>query len=400
MNIKKFTSLILSVLLLIAALAPALSAHAADNVTVTLVYTDGEKISPFFELSVEDGTAESYGLPAAEKDHADKPVETVSVLDVIAQAHSVLYGEAFTSETAEQYLSFSYGFATRMFGQNGNFCFAVNDETPHDDVLITSNWGNYYTGYMLDTARVQNGDVITAYMIQDTSFWSDIYPLFSESEYSAVSSEMFSVTVNGYNMAMYGCNEQSLIDSVTEPLEGAGLYLTKDFENMTQIGTLDENGSASVSIAETGTWYLVVKGLEEDTPVCPMFRKVTVTEAPNPTEDTRLNVPSSETVGYRSNVIVTASADELPEGYAIALYEEDTLLTKGEENSVSYYFKQIKAGKVLTAKIIDADGSVQQNSDGALEKTIEINVKTGFFAKVKAFFLGLFKMLPTVELKP
>ena len=400
MNSKKLTSLILSVLLLIAALAPALSVHAADSVTVTLVYTDGEKISPFFELSVEDGTAESYGLPAAEKDHAGQPVETVSVLDAVAKAHSVLYGEAFTSETAEQYLSFSYGFATRMFGQNGNFCFAVNDETPHDDELVISTWSNYYTGYLLDTARIHDGDFITVYMITDTSNWSDFYPLFSEKEYTAAAGEAFSVSVNGYNMAMYGCNEQSLIDSITEPMEGAKLYLTNDFENMTPAGTLDADGTASVTIEEPGTWYLVVKGPVDKTPLCPLFRKVTVTEAPNPTEDTVLNVPSSETVGYRSNVIVTASAEELPEGYAVALYEGDTLLAKGEDNSVSYYFKQIKAGKVLTAKIIDADGNVQQNSDGALEKTIEVNVKTGFFAKVKAFFLGIFKMLPTVELKP
>ncbi|MBR5620367.1 MAG: hypothetical protein IKW76_11570 [Clostridia bacterium] len=60
----------------------------------------------------------------------------------------------------------------------------------------------------------------------------------------------------------------------------------------------------------------------------------------------------------------------------------------------------MKAGKTLTAKIIDSNGNVQSNADGKMEKDITITVKTGFFDKVKAFFLGLFGLLPKVELKP
>jgi hypothetical protein len=60
----------------------------------------------------------------------------------------------------------------------------------------------------------------------------------------------------------------------------------------------------------------------------------------------------------------------------------------------------MKAGKTLTAKIIDSNGNVQSNADGMLEKDFTITVKTGFFDKVKAFFLGLFGLLPNVELKP
>ena len=61
---------------------------------------------------------------------------------------------------------------------------------------------------------------------------------------------------------------------------------------------------------------------------------------------------------------------------------------------------KMKAGKTLTAKVIDSNGNVQSNADGRLEQEIKITVRTGFFDKVKAFFLGLFGLLPTVDLKP
>ena len=120
----------------------------------------------------------------------------------------------------------------------------------------------------------------------------------------------------------------------------------------------------------------------------------------NPTKNAKLNVPQSATVGYKSTVTVTATAEDVPEGYFVALYEGDTQLAKGDNKTVSCTMKRMPEGKTLTAKIIDSNGNVQSNADGKLEKEIKITVKTGFFDKVKAFFLGLFGLLPKVELKP
>ena len=61
---------------------------------------------------------------------------------------------------------------------------------------------------------------------------------------------------------------------------------------------------------------------------------------------------------------------------------------------------KMKSGKTLTAKIIDSNGNVQSSAHGNLEKEIKITVKTGFFDKVKAFFLGLFGLLPKITLNP
>ena len=118
-------------------------------------------------------------------------------------------------------------------------------------------------------------------------------------------------------------------------------------------------------------------------------------------KDTQLNVPQSATVGYKSTVTVTATAEDMPEGYFVALYDGETQLAKGDKKAVSYTMtKKMTESKTLTAKVIDVDGNVQSNADGKLEKEIKITVKTGFFDKVKAFFLGLFGLLPKVELKP
>ncbi len=97
---------------------------------------------------------------------------------------------------------------------------------------------------------------------------------------------------------------------------------------------------------------------------------------------------------------MTATADNIPTNYFVALYEGDTQLAKGDNKTVSYTIPKMKAGKTLTAKIIDSNGFVPSTSDGKMEKSFTITVKTGFFDKVKAFFLGLFGLLPKVEIKP
>ncbi len=61
------------------------------------------------------------------------------------------------------------------------------------------------------------------------------------------------------------------------------------------------------------------------------------------------------------------------------------------------------ASKTYTVKIIDPSNkdTVQKDGSGAeLSKNCEITVNTGFFAKLIAFFRGLFGLLPKVEIKP
>lgn len=134
--------------------------------------------------------------------------------------------------------------------------------------------------------------------------------------------------------------------------------------------------------------------------ICPaMTLDLRETPSTDSFPNTKLNVPAGATVGYKTSVTVTVTASDMPDGFKVALYDGETCLAEGEE-SVSWRAERIKESKTLTARIVDSQGNVQSNADGKLEKQITITVKTGFFAKVKAFFLCLFGLLPTVELKP
>ena len=210
----------------------------------------------------------------------------------------------------------------------------------------------------------------------------------------------FTVTGNVTLTAKFGKKMNYTVTATANPtaggtVNGGGTYYAGQTATVTATpnsgwkftGWFDGNNqvssSTSYSFTVTGNVTLTAK-FEKD----------------NPTKNAKLNVPASATVGYKAKVAVNATADNVPSGYFVALYEGDTKLAKGDNKTVSYTMTKMKAGKTLTAKIIDANGNVQSNADGKLEKEIKITVKTGFFDKVKAFFLGLFGLLPQITLNP
>ena len=131
-------------------------------------------------------------------------------------------------------------------------------------------------------------------------------------------------------------------------------------------------------------------------------------EPVNPTASAKLKVKSSATVDYRSKVNITATASGVPKGYYVAIYDGKKLLEKGDNTKVVFAPEdsngkplELKTDKTYTVKIIDAKGNVQKDANGKdLTSKIEIKVKQGFFDKFIAFFKGLFRLLPTVEIKP
>ena len=144
---------------------------------------------------------------------------------------------------------------------------------------------------------------------------------------------------------------------------------------------------ATYNLKANATLYAVWKKI--DTPV-------------NPTANARLNVKASQTVDYKANVTVTATATGVPTGYVLAIYEGNSLRAQGNSTSVSYAVGQMTAEKTFTVKVIEpSTKAVQKDNSGAeLNKNCEVKVKTGFFDKLIAFFKGLFGLLPNVEVKP
>jgi len=114
-----------------------------------------------------------------------------------------------------------------------------------------------------------------------------------------------------------------------------------------------------------------------------------------------LNVKSSATVDYKANVTVTATAENVPEGYALAIYEGSALKAKGNTTSVSYKAGTMTAGRTFTVKVVDASGNALKDlEENEITSNCEVKVNGGFFAKLIAFFKGLFGALPNVEIKP
>ena len=263
MKTKRLLAMFLCVVMLLSS-APAVWA-AEDAVTVSFLYADGTEMKTLLSLTVSDGTAERYGYEPVREDHTGASIETVTVMDVLVAAHAQIYGEKFTSQTARDYFIADNSFITKAFGvETSTLSFTINGSMPHDDTYIQSSWGGYYTGYAVDTARVQDGDRVTLFMYKDPK-WMDIQPLFDCPDL-VQAGEAFTVTVSGYSIMPYGCDKQENIDADTRPLAGVTLEYTQDFETFTTLGTLDAVGKLSVTLPQEGTYYLVVRGALGDDP--------------------------------------------------------------------------------------------------------------------------------------
>ena len=142
---------------------------APHAVTVTLSAQRGtDFLAREEQLTVPYGMAANYwyGLkPAAEGE--------ITVLDALVAAHRKLYGEAFTAETAEDYLSISHGSPQAMFG-NGETAlysgFAVNHAYPMDEDGM---------GYTAATAPLADGDVVEFFYYEDAN-WRDYLTWFAD----------------------------------------------------------------------------------------------------------------------------------------------------------------------------------------------------------------------------
>ena len=131
-----------------------------------------------------------------------------------------------------------------------------------------------------------------------------------------------------------------------------------------------------------------------------VWEKNSVTPS-NPTASAVLTVGAGRTVDYKSTVTVVARATGVPAGYFVAIYDGDTQLVKGDNTTAQYTANKMTAGKTFTAKVVDANGAVQKDGSGAdLAKNVEVGVKTGFFAKIAAFFRGIFGLLPKITIQP
>ena len=106
------------------------------------------------------------------------------------------------------------------------------------------------------------------------------------------------------------------------------------------------------------------------------------------------NPGEEKKVEYRSKVVITSRAANVPDGFYLGITVNNKLVATGDNEEVTYTVDEITEGTTFYTYIFDANGKIATKNP---HKTDVANVNTGFFAKIVSFFKGLFGMLPTVN---
>ena len=248
--------------------------------TVTMIAPHAPVVSTA-EVTIRSQAAGAYLHGFAEKqtvasDLAEKydftdEVDGVSALDVLVRAHELTFGEAFTKETAKDFLVVgSSGFITTIFGEKtGNCGFTINGSVPHNGVLADDTYapgGKSYTGYTVAQAEVNTGNVVDFFLYQDSSAL-DNYPIWEKADAKLDSLTIkpkaaVNMTVMGYCIGYYGCVPMEALEDLEQvsALESAQLaWVDAKDGKLTDISgaVVAEDGTVSFTAPETdGTYYL------------------------------------------------------------------------------------------------------------------------------------------------
>ena len=212
------------------------------------------------EVEVAANTAEKYGFTDA--------LEGVTALDALVKAHELTLGDAFTKETAGEYLAVgSTGMITKIFGDGTSACgFCVNQGYPNDGT--ESSYGGYNGTTFVNTSLV-NGDVVDFYVMSDRDMYSDYYTWVDAPAEMQVGEEA-TVTVTGLMISWEGYKYKTPAElkAAAKPLEGVKLaWVDPETGAVTVIdgAVTDKKGQATFTVTNGFTGYLtaVSNGDEE-----------------------------------------------------------------------------------------------------------------------------------------
>ena len=214
------------------------------------------------QVSVSAGTAEKYG-------YSDS-VDGVSALDALVKAHELVFGDAFTKETAGEYLEVgSSGWISVIFGvETYASGFYVNQGYPNDGTPAISGGG--YNGTFVTNTPIADGDELDFYVMSDSDYYSDYYT-WVEAPDEMMAGDQITVTVKGFfAMEGYRYKDPASLKEAAKALEGVQLAWVDLASGATTDITgavTDENGEATFTVTEGATGYLVAKSYgdaEED----------------------------------------------------------------------------------------------------------------------------------------
>ena len=404
MRTKRILSAFLVISMILSILFVPAYADNGENSSVTVMFSaqrDGEFLTVPREISVTDGIAEEYGYRVAEKDHNNKAIDGPTFFDAMVTVHKAKYGDAFTAETAEDYLCVNNGTITKAFENESSVnSFFINSKMPVDDILVESDWGNYYTGYASDTARLKNGDSAEFWFYTDSEGWSDCYTAFDKSEVEIKTGDTLELTIykNSFN---------SDSTCTLTPIDG-----TDEENNYITIHTVNDNGSISDAIADiegneitpdkdgkillsfdkAGTYIVTAQGfVNSSSAIVAPYCTVTVTEPVKP-----------------ESVTITHNAQNVIDGKIVVAKGDKFKLTaldqNGEETPVTWkasYVSDIftldeKTGDVEIVKDVYSGGTSYFYFDAV--STLDESVTSSINLQVTGYKLSQYQKNVTVTL--
>ena len=254
-------------------------APAAVKVTLRSQMAGGYLHAPQ-EVEVSALEAEKYGFTDA--------LEGVTALDALVKAHELVFGEAFTKETAGEYLAVgSSGWISKLFGEETYACgFYVNQGYPNDGT--PASYGGGYNGTMVTNTPLLSGDVVDFYVMSDGNYYSDYYTWVDAPTEMYVGQKV-TATVTGFNaMSGYLYKDPASLKAAAKPLEGAKLgWVDPETGNVTVIdgAVTDERGQATFTVADGFTGYLTAVSNEDEEVYALMNPTAKVKEVPVVTLD-------------------------------------------------------------------------------------------------------------------
>ena len=253
-------------------------APAAVKVTVRSQMAGGYLHAPQ-EVEVSALEAEKYGFTDA--------LEGVTALDALVKAHELVLGEAFTKETAGEYLAVGDGgWITKLFGEKTNACgFFVNQGYPNDGT--PSSFGGY-NGTMVTNTPLLSGDVVDFFTYSDVSYWSDYYTWVDAPAEMHVGQEVTATVTGFYASSAYLHKTPAELKAAAKPLEGAKLgWVDPETGAVTVIegAVTDKKGQATFTVADGFTGYLTAVSNEDEEVYALMNPTAKVKEIPMVTLD-------------------------------------------------------------------------------------------------------------------
>ena len=270
------------------------------------------------EVEVSALEAEKYGFTDA--------LEGVSALDALVKAHELVFGEAFTKETAGEYLAVgSSGWISKLFREKTNACgFFVNQGFPNDGT--PSSYGGY-NGTMVTNTPLLNGDVVDFYTYSDDTY-SDYYTWVDAPAEMYVGQKVTATVTGFYASRAYLHKTPAELKAAAKPLEGAKLaWVDPETGAVTVIdgAVTDKNGQATFTVADGFTGYLTAVSNDEEEVYALMNPTAKVKETPVVTLDLK-GLHSAQlaslklytyTDGVKGDVDLLAGKSTVADGYKL-----------------------------------------------------------------------------------